>query len=416
MRRVLALVVLALLFVAASAVASAESHKVGPEQTYKTLRTLSMSPDLHDGDVIEVDSAGSYCGDVATWKANRLTIRGVGDGRPHLRACGASEEGKAIWVVRGADFTVENIEFSGAKVDGRNGAGIRAEGGGTLTVRNCYFHDNQNGILGGGLHASGATPETKSGEDVVLIENSVFEHNGDGDGQSHNLYISQRVGKLIFRNNLSHRANVGHNLKSRARKNYILYNMFRDGDDGNASFQIDLPNGGLSYLIGNVIHQGPAAENGTLVAYSLESSATPNPQQGLYVVNNTFVNTRPKGGKFLNLKPRQDNMTIALVRNNVLYGPGEPWPETEDITVIAEYNHIESRSNNEPRFADPGRYDFHPLPKSPLIDAGYDPGKARGYSLAPEYQYVTDAASEPRTTFGTIDIGAFEYSPPDTDH
>ena len=100
----------------------------------------------------------------------------------------------------------------------------------------------------------------------------------------------------------------------------------------------------------------------------------------------------------------------------MFYGRGQPWPETEDITVISEYNHVEERLDNGPRFADPGRFDFHPLPKSPLIDAGYDPGKARGYSLTPEYQYVIEADSEPRTTVGTIDIGAFEYSPTDTGH
>jgi hypothetical protein len=264
--------------------------------------------------------------------------------------------------------------------------------------------------------ASSNEPDAESGEATILVENSVFEHNGDGDGRSHNLYISQRVDKLIFRNNLSHRANVGHNLKSRARENYILYNMFRDGDDGNASLQIDLPNGGLSYVIGNVIHQGPAAENSTLVAFSVETSASPNPRQELYLINNTLVNTRPNGGTFLMLKPRPNSTTIALVRNNVFYGPGEPWTASEDITVVAEYNHVESRTKNGPRFVNPEGYDFHLSPGSPLIDAGYDPGKARGYPLLPEYQYVADANSEPRTTVGVVDIGAFEYSPPDTNH
>jgi hypothetical protein len=54
--------------------------------------------------------------------------------------------GKGIWVISGNDTVVENIEFSGAAVPDANGAGIRFEGV-NLTVRNCYFHHNQNGIL-----------------------------------------------------------------------------------------------------------------------------------------------------------------------------------------------------------------------------------------------------------------------------
>ena len=73
----------------------------------------------------------------------------------HLDMMGSTiANGKAIWVLGGNNTTVQNIEFSGAAIpgDGSNGsanaAGIRAEGSG-LTITNCYFHDNQNGILGG---------------------------------------------------------------------------------------------------------------------------------------------------------------------------------------------------------------------------------------------------------------------------
>ena len=38
--------------------------------------------------------------------------------------------GKAIWLDTAKNLTVENIEFSGARVPDRNGAGIRAEGEG----------------------------------------------------------------------------------------------------------------------------------------------------------------------------------------------------------------------------------------------------------------------------------------------
>ena len=127
---------------------------------------------VHDGDVVEID-AGTYTNDVATWSANNLTVRGV-NGRASLTITnGTNEGGKAIWVVAGANFTAENIEFSGATVPDQNGAGIRGEGSGTLTIRNCYFHDNEDGILAGDSPGS-----------EILIEYSEFAYNGAGDGFS----------------------------------------------------------------------------------------------------------------------------------------------------------------------------------------------------------------------------------------
>jgi hypothetical protein len=49
-----------------------------------------------------------------------LTLRGSG-GRAHLQAFGKSAEGKAIWVIKGNNVVVENIEFSDAAVASLNG-------------------------------------------------------------------------------------------------------------------------------------------------------------------------------------------------------------------------------------------------------------------------------------------------------
>lgn len=106
-------------------------------------------------------------------------------------------------MIQGANTTVENIEFSGCRVPDKNGAGIRQEGPG-LTVRHCSFHDNENGML------AGANPDS-----VILVEYSEFNHNGAGDGQSHNIYIG-KVKSFTLQYCWSHRASVGHLVKSRA--------------------------------------------------------------------------------------------------------------------------------------------------------------------------------------------------------
>ena len=122
----------------------AEVLLVGPDRLYK--RPSEAASSAKDGDTIEID-AGVYSGDVAIWRQHNLIIRGVG-GRANIKANGRAAEEKGIWVIKGDKTTVENIEFSGARVPDRNGAGIRQEGSG-LTIRNCYFHHNENGILGG---------------------------------------------------------------------------------------------------------------------------------------------------------------------------------------------------------------------------------------------------------------------------
>ena len=146
--------------------------KVGPGRKYSRLSQALR--DARDGNVIEIDSTGNYDGDVCLIRPSNLTIRGVGKQRAKFRAAGKHYGGKAIWVIRGANATVENIEFSGARVPDKNGSGIRAEGKG-LTVRNCKFHDCEDGILGG--------------VGAMLIEYCEFSYCGL-DGQSHNLYIT----------------------------------------------------------------------------------------------------------------------------------------------------------------------------------------------------------------------------------
>lgn len=353
--------------------------EVGPGKQFATPSAAAKA--ARNGDTVEI-AAGVYKRDAAIWRANDLLIRGVG-GRAHVMADGADAEDKGIWVIKGKNTVVENIEISGAQVHDRNGAGIRQEGAG-LTVRNCYFHDNQNGILAGKNPAS-----------EIVIEHSEFANNGEGDGQTHNMYIGN-VGKFTLRFSSSHHADVGHNVKSRARQNFIMYNRIMDERDGTASYAIDLPNGGLSYIIGNIIQQGPKTDNPTLVAYGAEGLS--NPIKDLYVINNTFVNDGPPKARFLVV--RQAARTV-LITNNIFAGPG---------TVLVgpgTLNH--NLVSSAPGFADAAQFDYHLTARSPAIDAGVDPGAGDGFALTPTQQYHHPLGGEPRPNVGGLDVGAFEY-------
>src|SRR5258705_5380279 len=151
-------------FFAASA--GAETLTVGPGKMFPA--PCAAIAAAHDGDLIEIDAAGTYDGDVCGVTKNGLTLRGVG-GRAKIDAATKNYGGKGTWGISGNDTTVPKIEFSGATVPDKNGAGIRPEGN-NLTVRGCYFHDNEDGILSGGSAGS-----------QILVESSEFANNGFGD-------------------------------------------------------------------------------------------------------------------------------------------------------------------------------------------------------------------------------------------
>ena len=269
MTRLIVSVTLSTLFFGLLSAAPAATLKVGPHQPFA--RPSQAIQAAKDGDTIEID-AGVYSGDVATVRANHLTIRGVGNGRAKLPAHGRDAGGKGIWVVTGSDLTVENIEFSGARVRDRNGAGIRPEGK-NLTVRNCRFYDCENGILGG------------NGE--MLFEGCEFEHCGPvPNPATHSLYIGERCTKLVFRHNYSTDVIEGHLLKSRAKESWLLYNRLTD-ENGTGSAVADFPNGGVVVVIGNVMHKGARGNNSRVIAYGMEGIK--HERNALYVVNNTMV-------------------------------------------------------------------------------------------------------------------------------
>lgn len=318
-------------------VSHARVLRVGPRRALRTPSAASAV--ARDGDTILID-AGTYPGDVATWRADDLTLRAA-DGRVRLPARGNHAQGKAIWVIAGDRTRVEGIEFSGARVPDRNGAGIRQEGTG-LTVTRSVFRGNENGIL------AGANP----GSDIV-IRNSQFIGGGAGDGYSHNLYIGH-VRSLTVTGSLFASASVGHEVKSRAARTTLRGNLITDRD-ATASYSVDLPNGGAALIAGNVIVQGPRSENPALISYGAEGLT--HGQRRLWVVNNTLVNRRTSG-TFVVVAPG----ARAELLNNLLVGPG---------TLVSGSSR--SRANlrvTDRAFVAPRRDDYRPRRGSAAINRG----------------------------------------------
>lgn len=337
---------------------------------------------IQDGDIIEIEAA-TYVDDFTVWPRKSFTVRGV-NGRPHFTAQNNVSNGKAIWVIQGGDVVIENIEFSGARVGDKNGAGIRAEGR-KLTIRNSYFHHNQFGIL------TANKPEME-----IVVENSEFAYQIRKGTFTHGLYIGRNK-KATVTNSYFHHNHRGHHIKTRAKESYILNNRISD-EDGVSSFLVDLPNCGLAYVIGNVLHQGEKAENRTAISYGNEGCGGDRSRQ-LYVVNNTFVNDASSGTFVINRA-----LTEAVIANNLIVGRVRM---SQGATTLKN-----NLMQNSAKFVDRANFDFRLLKGAKAIDAGVDAGKGNGYSLMPQRQYVHPLASVIRRLNGKIDVGAYEYKAP----
>ncbi|MFN0022912.1 MAG: hypothetical protein ACKVS5_03340 [Parvularculaceae bacterium] len=263
------------------------------------------------GAVIDIP-AGDY--DLTDQKIDRsITLRGSPDGKTVLRSASVTEKGVLV-PLAGVNLRVENITFEGAKSWSRNGAGIRHEGS-DLTVVNCRFIGNEDGILSTG---------DKKG--VITIERSLFRDNGFGDGQSHAIYVDGaalvdvRASKFVG-------TRIGHHLKSLADRTIARGTTFDDGV-GRGSYAIDVSKGGDVVIENNSFIQAADAENYSIINYDLTRGGS---AAGLVVSGNAVVN-RYDGGVFL----RNDTKLVPLMSANTienlgkkplaLTNPGSPKP------------------------------------------------------------------------------------------
>ncbi|MCB2055489.1 MAG: hypothetical protein KDE35_14760 [Geminicoccaceae bacterium] len=347
---------------------------VGPKRRYK--RPSDAARAAEDGDIVEID-AGTYRGDVAGWPQSDLVIRAKG-GRVVLDAQGKGHAGKGIWVVSGRNVIIEGIDFSRCKVADHNCAAIRAEGA-DLTLRGIHSHHNEMGLL-----------VAEDFEGQVLIEQSQFNDNGTdhdrfGIQPGHNIYVSGGD-KLVLVASWLHDPIGGHNVKSRAPETLILYNRIEDGDHGNGSYQIDVSEGGRAVVLGNLIGQGPRAENSNIVAFAPETGGADNGRlHELKVVHNTIVNTRHWGTFVHNF-----SNVPAIVRNNLFVGRGD--------VVEGEAIEVGNVRTNGPAENDPA-----------ALDAGVAGKDVPAADITASYVYEHPMKLRARRTLGKApDAGAYE--------
>ena len=198
-------------------------------------------------------------------------------------------------------------------------------------------------------------------------------------------------------------------MKTRAAENHILYNRITDETGGTASYELDFSNGGIAYVIGNIIQQSSTTENGTMIAYGMEGYKWPINE--LHLSFNTIIDDRPQGGIFVNAKAGtrkitgRNNLFSGKGRLNVGLAPGfkelatsmakqlvknEPAPPDSGPVLMENNPHVDWDV-----FAQASRFDYRAGGKSLIKHTIVESGVANGISLESKREYAHPATSIP---------------------
>ncbi len=319
-----------------------------------------------DGDTIELLS-GEYSGGLVI-EQRRLTFRGMAGGKPPvIKGNGKPGSSKGLWTVRGGQVTLQNLEFRGARGADGSGAGIRQEGG-DLSIERCIFFDNEHGIFS--INDDKAT---------LRINASAFGMAPKVMGGLQHVLNVGRIAKLDITGSRFQQGFEGHLIRTRARENIISYNFIHDGVRGGASYEIDIANGGLATVIGNVIGQGADAQNPVLLAYGSEDRAWD--KNVLLVAHNTFVNYGWFPAWVMRvLRHNLPADTEVIGVNNLVVGPGV-------FTFGANGFFEGNRNATWGMVRDIETYAFELPAGSIWRTSGIDPRKVKGRDLSPKAEF-----------------------------
>jgi len=245
-------------------------------------------------------------------------------------------------------------------------------------VRDSHFVDNQTGIL------------TANFEDAeLIIRDSLFaQAPRQTQPLPHLLYVG-RIARFEISGSRLHQGYHGHLVKSRARYNDIRYNLLLDGPGGEASYEIDLPNGGLAFLIGNIIGQSAGTQNPVVIAYGAEGKAWPD--SALYLSHNTLLSDRLTGTWFLRtFSDRLPGNVEVLGINNITAGVGA-------FTLAASGEFRGNVPLPPGSLLAPDALDFRPSGAKLLRHLITPAGSARGVSLVPEAEFALPIGTRPLT-------------------
>lgn len=423
----------------------AATYTVGPSGQYAHLNALFAAVDLGPGDLVEVEGGVTYPGDIVMPAAdggapgNPVTLRGVGLTRPRLHG------GTNTIEFRLSDHVVfERFEVTGDPV--ANTFRCVYHHAHDIVIRDAVIHDcPRHGVLGADQDSGSLTIEyseiynagSNQGNHLIYMASDEFAHPGA---------VFRLQYSYLHDSDYTDGVEGGNLIKSRAERNEIYYNWLEGayyheleliGPDPNGNGNIsELTAREDSDVVGNVIVHTSAF--GALMRFGGDGTGQ---SRGRYrFVNNTvvrlgFVDTPTVFRLF-------DGIESLDAHNNVLWREGangvrvvresEALWTTGESQVEGTDNWVDNGSTFMPpdwsgtlQGANPGfvnavDFDFDPALGSPLLNAANpNPMALPGYGIAsplgvpvrhpPRRMKPAPGLSEPRSSSGTLDIGAFEF-------
>jgi hypothetical protein len=410
--------VVAVLVAVFSGSAKAETWKVGPDEKAKNIS--GIIDNAAPGDVIELtgDIKDSFILRKSGTAEKPIVIRSA-EGKRYKIDFASARNGIET---RGDYYTFENLELTNAQF---RGIFHCSEG---IVIRNCYFHDNQNGIMG--------ADSTTTGD--ITIEGCEFYHNGSGI-YAHQMYLaSWKPGATaIVQFNYIHDSTGGVNIKSRMPHNVIRYNWIENAQN----YECDIVDSDEApdapalrpintEFIGNVVITN--AEGGNphhKMNLGSDQPRSPGGEGTFTIANNTFVCRRASNE--VHMIRIGGNIKEADFYNNIFVGPGlkefgvlviedtsgdegKPGSKGHLGKLVGKGNFVADNAINvpeefagtvrgkDPGFTDYDKGDLHLAEGSPCIGAG-----DVSAPFAAKYAPIRSAKPFMRPVGEKMDIGAF---------
>lgn len=327
---------------------------------------------------------------------------------------GGGDNGRGCWQVSGGtNITIEGIVFKNCRTATADSAGIRYYEGASITVRNCVFQDNDNGITGG----------TQSS--TAVVEYCEFNHNGNTSASTsaptHNMYIYG--GTFTLRYSWVHDPAQAQNFHIRAQNATLEYNWFARA----ASYEGDLMtdddySGGSAFtqtmvFRGNVVLEGTTQSNNSQIIAMYNDTGASGLTLQTHVLYNTFVGSDSHAA-FVHVSNADGTPMVTAIDDNVIVNAGEA-VHVEDSThaaVSGTNNWMTTGSDptplsgtvmgTDPSFIDAGAEDFHLGAGSTAMGAA----ASSGIMDLPDAEYWENEIVTRmwRARLTVKDIGAFE--------
>ena len=329
------------------------------------------------------------------------------DGAPGSYTAG--DRGRGCWQLSGATgVEIDSIVFENCRNASANASGIRYYNGSNVTIRDCLFKDNDNGLTGG------------SQSSTALVEFSEFDANGNASAgaPTHNIYIYG--GTYTMRYSYLHDPVQAQNFHVRATQALIESSWIAHGAsyEGDLMTSDDFTGAGpyVQNMIfrGNVVVEGNPQNHGQIIAVYNDTGAQ-NLTMNVQVINNTVVAAAPQGA-LVHLSNADGTKMSAVMTNNVLVTSTTAYKieDTNNGTVTGSNNWLQTGTNagaltasifgSDPMFDTTLAY--RPTQTGPLFN-GADPSVQN----APVTEYYLDDKTTRmyRVRQDVFDVGAFEW-------